>query len=44
VLGLRVGVEALPAHSLTRAEHKSRRVVDDRKLFDHMRHTLGEKA
>lgn len=44
VLGLRVGIEPLPPHTLPRAEHKARRVVDDRKLFDHLRQTLPDQA
>lgn len=42
VLGLRVSVEPLPPRTLERSEHKARRVVDDRGLFEHLRSRLPQ--
>lgn len=40
VLGLRVGIEALPPRTFPRTDHKARRVVDDRGLFEHLKKSL----
>lgn len=37
VLGLRVGVETVAPRTFERSEHKARRVVDDRGLFEHLK-------
>lgn len=42
VLGLRVGVETVPPRTFERSEHKARRVLDDRGLFEHLKQRVPD--